>query len=261
MSNTNLQEKVNQIIAEGYQVPISELISNGFKLFNKNMGNFVVFTLVYLAIVGLLNVIPVLGTLGSVFLTPPLAAGFFLAANRTQKEGNAELGLFFKGFDYFKPLVLRSLTFLGIAILLMIPYAILVYDSDFAVWMEAFTSTYDPEMIETFPGFPAWYINLTLLPLIYFSVSYLFADMFILFYGAHFWEAMECSRKLITKKWFSFFFLVLIMGIIIGFSALLCGVGVLFTLPAYSCAIYLAFYTITRMDEEEEDEVMDHLIV
>lgn len=260
MTNTNLQEKINEIIAEGYDVPISDFVSRGFKLFNENMGNFVIYTLVFFAISFLLSFIPIVGQIGSLFITPPLTAGFYLAAHKTRKEGGAELGTFFKGFDFFVPLIMRSLATMGIAIILMLPFILLIYNSDFAAWMTEYAATNDPTLLESFPGLPKWYAFITLIPLIYIGISYLFADMFILFNGAHFWDAMESSRRLITKNWFSVFFLAIVGGVIVMVGFLLCGVGALFTVPAYMCIVYLAFMTITKLDEGEEDDVTDHLI-
>ncbi|MEZ5057097.1 MAG: BPSS1780 family membrane protein [Saprospiraceae bacterium] len=260
MSNHNFQEKLNTILNEGFSIGMGDKISDGFKLLNKNMANFVVFTLIYFAIVFLASMIPFLGQLVSIIIVPPLTVGFFLAARKTELEGNAEINYFFKGFDYIGPLILRSLTTLGISIVAMIPFFLAVFQTGFFQWfLELNNNPTDPTILESFPGIPFWAF-LCLIPLIYLSIAYSFADLFIVFNKLHFWDAMEASRKLITKRWFAFFICFLVFGLIAALGFLACGVGILFTFPAYTCMMYLLFASVTRL-EEDEDQIDDHLII
>ncbi len=72
---------------------------------------------------------------------------------------------------------------------------------------------------------------LLILPGIYLSVSYSFTYMLIVDKGLGIWEAMELSRKTITLRWFKFFVLALLCGVIIILSAIPLGVGLIWTLP------------------------------
>jgi len=75
------------------------------------------------------------------------------------------------------------------------------------------------------------------------------------------WEAMEASRKIITKQWFVFLgfgFIIALIGIS-GVIAL--GVGALYTIPFIYCASYAAFNDVVGTGEEDiEDDVIDHLV-
>ena len=62
------------------------------------------------------------------------------------------------------------------------------------------------------------------------------------------WSALETSRKLITKKWFSFFALILVL-ILINFAGLLmCGLGLLVTAPWSVCAVVAAYEDIVGLN-------------
>jgi hypothetical protein len=262
MSTHNFQEKLNSIINEGFQIDIGDKISEGFRLFNKNMANFVVFSIIFFAIAFLTSMIPFLGQLVSIIIMPPLTAGFYLAARKTELEGTAEINYFFKGFDFIGPLILRSLTTMGIFLIALIPFFIAVFQTGFLQWiMLVNNNPADPSVLDSVPMIPFWAF-LCLIPAIYLGIAYTFADLFIVFYKVHFWEAMEASRKLITKRWFTFFICFLVFGIVMALGVLACGVGLLFTMPAYTCMIYLLFARITRLGEdEEEDQITDHFIL
>ena len=82
---------------------------------------------------------------------------------------------------------------------------------------------------------------LLIIPGIYLAVAYTFVPLFIVFGKMEFWDGMEFSRKLITKKWWNIFgFLILLMLINIA-GTLAFFVGLLFTIPLTYCAIYAAF--------------------
>ena len=72
---------------------------------------------------------------------------------------------------------------------------------------------------------------LLVLPGIYLSVAYMLAFPLIADRGMGAWEAMETSRKLVTKHWFTVFGLLLLVGVLTGLSALLFLVPLVWTLP------------------------------
>ena len=115
--------------------------------------------------------------------------------------------------------------------------------------------------MEDFPGFSPASLFL-LLPTLYFAVAYSFSDMFIIFKGMNFWDAMEASRQLVTKKWFIFFgFAIVMMLIMLGGFFAFC-IGDLFAFPAIMCINYVAFADITKLNEkpDSETDILDHLV-
>jgi hypothetical protein len=72
---------------------------------------------------------------------------------------------------------------------------------------------------------------LLLLPGIYLSVAYMLAFPLIADRGMGAWEAMETSRKLVTKHWFTVFFLLVLVGVLTGLSAIFLLIPLIWTLP------------------------------
>ena len=83
-----------------------------------------------------------------------------------------------------------------------------------------------------------------IVPGIYLAVAYTFVPLFIVFGKIEFWDGMEFSRKLVTKKWWNIFGFVLLLMLINMVGALAFLVGLLFTIPLSYCAIYVAFEDI-----------------
>jgi len=140
------------------------------------------------------------------FLAFPAYAGFFLVADKIKKGESYTFDDFFGGFrEKIGPLILGSI----VSVLLI--------------------------MCGMF---------LCILPGIYLAVAYAFTIPFILFYTGDFWQAMELSRKVITKNWFPFLALVLVAGFLSGLGVILCFIGVFLTLPIYYLSMYAAYEDI-----------------
>ena len=202
----NVRDRAQELFNKGYNTDISEYIRKGYNIFEKDIGSFIGYTLLYFLITTAATVIPFLGP---ILVSGPLTAGFFIVARKIRKGEPYEFGTFFKGFDYFVPLLLFSL-FGGIL---------------------------------TFLGFVA-----LIIPGIYLSIAWMFSILFIVFGEMEFWDGMEFSRKLITKKWWSFFGLAILLFLINFAGALVLFVGLIFTVPISFCAIYAAFEDIVGTD-------------
>ena len=90
---------------------------------------------------------------------------------------------------------------------------------------------------------------LLVLPGIYLAVSYSFTYALIVDKGLGVWEAMELSRKTITKQWFKFFGLGLLAGLFIFVSILPMGIGLIWSIPTVYIAYGLLYHHL--FDEEE----------
>lgn len=83
---------------------------------------------------------------------------------------------------------------------------------------------------------------LLILPGIYLSVAYIFVYPLMIDKGMGVWEAMETSRKAVTKQWFSVFGVMLAMAAISILSAIPLGIGLIWTLPM-GYLVYGILYT------------------
>ena len=197
----NIKEKAEHLIQQGYETDAGSYIRRGWEIFQENIGMFIGYTLITIAISVAAAFIP----FGSLLVSGPLTAGFYIVANKISKGEPYEFGTFFKGFDFFVPLLLWTLIggiFIALGLVALI------------------------------------------VPGIYLAVAYTFVPLFIVFGKIEFWDGMEFSRKLVTKKWWNIFGFVLLLMLINMVGALAFLVGLLFTIPITYCAIYVAFEDI-----------------
>ncbi|RMF67257.1 MAG: hypothetical protein D6742_07940 [Cyanobacteria bacterium J069] len=165
---TDGARSVPDVVQTGYTVDIGKYLGEGWELFKKNAGGFVGFTLLMLALSAVPQILPErlrpLGSIASSVLSGPLGAGFYIVAFKLIKQRGTTFSDFFRGFNNFLPLFLASLL----------------------------TS------ILTVVGFILLFI-----PGIYLAVAWAFTTLFIVDRRFDFWDAMEASRKVISKRWFS----------------------------------------------------------
>ncbi len=151
----------------------------------------------------------IFGGLGRLLVIKPLDLGYYIVAGKTDTREKTEFGDFFKGFDYFGQIVLAKL----------ISGVFIVFGFLFLI-----------------------------IPGIYFAVAYGFSSLMVVFTGSEFWPALENSRRLISKKWFSFFGFFLLLGLINLLGLLALGLGLLVTIPFTYCTVYAAFKNIVGFE-------------
>jgi hypothetical protein len=82
---------------------------------------------------------------------------------------------------------------------------------------------------------------LCIIPGIYTSVSWIFALPLVIDRNLPFWDAMELSRKMVSKHWFIMFAFLLVVGLLGACGVIACCVGVFVTAPIASVAIMYAY--------------------
>ncbi|QOP46100.1 hypothetical protein [Sulfurimonas paralvinellae] len=90
-----------------------------------------------------------------------------------------------------------------------------------------------------------------IIPGIYLSIAYIYALPLIADKNLSVWNAMELSRKTITKQWFRFFGLGIVSFFFILLSAIPFGIGLIWSIPTVYIAYGLLYHQL--FDEEEED--------
>ena len=83
-----------------------------------------------------------------------------------------------------------------------------------------------------------------ILPGIYLVIAWNFTIPLIIDRQMGFWDAMELSRKMVSKHWFLVFGLLLVSGLIAAAGMLLCCIGILVTMPISFAAIMYAYEII-----------------
>lgn len=246
--------KIQQIIDGRYEVRIGDYISKGFTLMGRNTGGFIGYFLLVMLINVVLAIIPFVGSLASMVISPALSVGPYIVANKLDRDEFTQFSDFFKGFDKLGNLFLTSLLTALIIAGAILPGIIMLFSSGFDFEYFEFT---DPN-----PTILTISILLMLLPVVYLGVSYAFAPMFVWFYDLGAWQAMEASRKIIGKQWGMMLILLIAIGIVAMAGLILLVIGILFTAPAMNCALYAAFADITRLDEEHdgESDIINHFV-
>lgn len=142
-----------------------------------------------------------LGTLA--ILIGPIAAGLAMAGIRKAERGKPDIQDFFSGFgNFFLPALFGSIL---IFLFVIIGLAFLII-----------------------PG------------LVILSM-YMFTFHFMVHRGDDFWQAMEASRKLVSRDYFGFVAFGLLLGVINFLGLLLAGFGVIMTLPVTAYALTAAY--------------------
>ncbi|MBI5568880.1 MAG: EI24 domain-containing protein [Desulfomonile tiedjei] len=205
-----------ELLERDYEVDPVGYLKQGWAIFLRYLGGFIGATALLFVILFILGFIPVVGPPVGWVLSTIVQAGFFVVALKIKRGGTPEFSDFFTGTEFLLQLVLGSL----------VSGAFITIGMFFL-----------------------------LLPGIYLAVAYLFMVPLLVDKRMFFWNAMETSRKLITRKWFPIFgFCLLLFGIqIVG--ALLFGLGLLATIPIAACATAAAYDNIReQLDTEYEDE-------
>lgn len=149
------------------------------------------------------------------FLTPILSAGIYVVAFLIAKNRPKTFSDFFRGFNQFLQIFLVNIVS---SILIAIGCLFL------------------------------------LLPGIYLAIAYIFSLLFVIEKKLSFWSAMEASRKLITKKWFSFLVFAVTIFLLNLAGILALGVGLLVTIPLTYCIVVAAFEDIVGLNGVENVE-------
>ena len=77
----NIKEKAEHLIQQGYETDAGTYIRRGWEIFQENIGMFIGYTLITIAISVAAAFIP----FGSLLVSGPLTAGFYIVANKISK--------------------------------------------------------------------------------------------------------------------------------------------------------------------------------
>lgn len=143
----------------------------------------------------------------SLLIAPPLYSGLYLVANKISLGLPLSYADYFGGFQYF------WLTF--------------------TIWLIA-------QVLVVFGLFAL------VAPGVYLAVGYFFSVLMGMFGGFDFWTSMELSRKLITRNWWRFFALILILIAMNLATLFTLGFGLVITIPMTFFVAYVIFEELTR---------------
>lgn len=215
------KSRFESIIKNGYEFRMDQYLYQGWETFRKSPVQLVLYTLILVGVSVALSFIPKVGAVASLFISPVLTARFFVGIKKLDQSGTVEIGDFFDAFDNWLQLFL----FYIVASLVISLGFILLF----------------------FPG-------------LWLAVGISFGYPLIVFAKLEFWDAIKTSVKLVTKKWFHFFVLAIVLILINLLGLLLLGIGLFITLPYTFATLYSAYKDIVGFEDSHERDITDHLV-
>jgi uncharacterized membrane protein len=195
-----------------------------------------------------LGSIPFIGpvfSIASLFVVGQLMAGVYLVILKAMRNQPTEVGEVFVGFKtayvqlllcYIIVALLAGVAALPGALMMLVPIIVMANKETVDVLL----------LLLTVVGF-----FVLLVPVIYLTVIWLFGLPLVIDKGLGFWQAMETSRKVVSKHWFMVFGLLIVVGLINMVGLLLCCVGVFLTFPLGVAAMMYAYENLFSAREEQ----------
>lgn len=202
-------------IAGNYDFTIGDIIGTAWAKTQGNKGKiwlaillYVLATIAVIAVASvLLFIVPLFGVLLSSALQfavlTPVTAGLYLLGIKIAANQNVSGASI---FDYFDKIWSLLLTMILMSIMIAIGFALLI------------------------------------LPGIYLAVAYAMALPLVIDKNLSPWDAMEASRKAVSKHWFKVLGLYIVILLIMWLSAIPVGIGLIWTLPL-AVVLYGVLYT------------------
>ena len=234
-----------EIFERDYDLDIGECISKGSKLLQANLGLLIGATLIYVGsqfVFGVLGMIPIIGGLFSILnllVSAPLMGGLFYVTLKSIRSQPASVGDVFEGYrrafmqlclGYIVPAIVTALCFIPagiIAAILLLPTLSKHSQPD----LGAIMTTVGVGLV-------------CLIPAMILSVNWMFTLPLIVDKRLNFRSAMKTSWRKVIQHWWQLFGLLFFVGLINLAGLILCGVGLIFTLPLAIAATMYAYETL-----------------
>ena len=82
------------------------------------------------------------------------------------------------------------------------------------------------------------------MPGIYLAVSWIFALPLVIDKGMDFWDAMELSRRVVTRHWWRMLGFLIVLGLVAVVGVLACVIGLFVTVTLAQIALMCAYEEI-----------------
>jgi uncharacterized membrane protein len=260
-SNSANERSVESVLENGYVFKLGDYLRGGFKLFGGDVGAYIGFCLVSFIISIVAGSIPYVGDFAGLLLSPAFAAGWFIYARRQQKGMSKEFGNFFDGFKSSWPQLIIQNFFISVfvviamtAVVLPFVYTELVNAAGTIEELQKMAESNDQEgVLALLTSMLSSHVVLGMLlgSIIAAMVAslYILAPMFTVFRGMQFWDAMEASRKVVSKNYLHFVLFTIVLWLLIVFGFISCCIGLLAAVPVMYLSIYTAFEDIMGSDD------------
>ena len=215
-------------------------IAEGFELFKRKAGTWILITIVLGVIFIGLSVIPVVGTLASWALFPVFAGGIMLGCHALAQEGELEFGHLFAGFKN------RAGDLVVIGLVSIVAWIIVIIPVILAVGAGAFFATArgDPGALAAIgPGILiAWLLALALAVPVYMALW--FAPALVVLRELPPVEALKQSFRGCLKNVGPFLVYGVVALVLTMIAAIPLGLGLLVMVPVIMASVYVSYLEI-----------------
>lgn len=252
------KEYIDQAIANGYEMDISQYFSKGWNLFKMNAGGFIGFLFIFGTITTIINLIPFLGFIINIIVSPALTLGWVIMSNKLSNDEGNDFGFFFKGFDKMSELIVAAIIQFVITLVIALPMIIILFFTVGASALFNATTGMDANLgIGLILGLFVFGLILA-----YVIMCMRWTYQLIYFHDYKAMDAITTSFKLVNKRPLQHLGLVILYSLTIlgGIIALI--VGIFIAIPFIYCTDYCAFEDVTGMEVngEENINITDNLI-
>lgn len=219
-----MSNSAQSLVDRDYNLKIGAYFSRGWDIFKQYAFPFIGFLLLTFLIGGVLSRLPYPlglnedneGGIVNSIISPVLSAGFYIVAFKLAKRQLVSFGDFFRGFNNFLQIFLVNLV---AGLLIVLGFVLLI------------------------------------IPGIYLLIAYFFSTCLVIEKRFDFWPALETSRKLVTKRWFSFLGFGLLLFLLNLAGAFLFIIGLFVTIPLTFCIIVAAYEDVIGLSGSNLDSV------
>jgi hypothetical protein len=240
--------ELDQIIQEQNQVKLTDSFSYSWNDFKRQAGPYLGFTVLAFLISFIIAFIP----FGSLIVSPFIGLGYATFLYEERMNRNTEFGNFFKSFQKFGDVILTYLLTLVAYFIAAIPLMFLGGIAFFRELAKAQTNPMGFDPVFT-TGLIAGILVTIVLFLIIAACTH-FATYFAYFYDVKPIEAIKLSVRMGLRNFGHMILLFLFSGFVAAIGAILCGVGLLVTLPIASLIIYYTFEGITKLEKNNDPD-------
>jgi hypothetical protein len=221
------------LLTGDYQTDIATYLGRAWEIFRSDIGGMVLVTLVFGLLVLVINIIPYLNFLLTIFFTGPLTGGYWLFFIRKTRGEETSINDAFGGIgNRFWQLMLAHLVpgiLAGLCLFaIVIPLAVIV-PSFVAAMSRAGQNV--PSIPPLLIAVVVPFVLLGFSAFVYLSVNWMFTIPLVKDKGLDFSSAMKLSRGMVKKHWWQTLGLAIVCGALNFAGLLFCGVGLLVTGP------------------------------
>ncbi|KPH11963.1 glycerophosphoryl diester phosphodiesterase membrane domain-containing protein [Chryseobacterium sp. ERMR1:04] len=221
----------------GYNFNIGKYISDGFELFKKDIGGFIVATI----LVVIMSIIPFCGLLA--------LGNFYKICRKVDQGQKVQAGDIFDFTDFWVYFKFMLLIFVAIVIL-MIPIQISLVPMIFAAQYGDGAGDLGSALFAG--GMGIWMILFMLL-IFAFAISFYFVQPIISLYRVQsVRQAYSLSWKIAKKNFWMILIFSLVVGVISEVGIIACGIGILFTAPIGICIKYASFKDVLETQNQKQ---------